>query len=153
MQQTRRHAAVLEVIAQIENDPGWSGASLDHARILLDVHLEAARPGCCAVCDVELIGNQHLLCQGHWDYLVFDQPRTRPFSRYAEELAESLRVLESGISITRVRTHWMGAVSGGSRCEACDTVTTNVEQIVNGHGEVLKRHTVCEAHCTFRWEE
>ena len=152
MKQTKRHAAIIEVIARIENDPGWSGAHMDDARILLDVHVDAAEPGHCAVCDAPLVGRQELLCQGHWDYLVFDQPRTRPFDSYLRRLAESLQILESGIEIVRTRTHWMGAVSGHSRCEVCDTVTTNIERLVNGDGEILKSHTVCEAHCTFRWE-
>jgi hypothetical protein len=153
MKQTKRHAAIVEVIAQIENDPGWSGAFLDDARILLDVHIGAAQMGRCAVCEVPLIGKQELLCQGHWDHLVFDQPRTRPFNSYIKQLAKSLRILESGINVVRTSTHWMGAVSGRSRCEVCDTVTTNVEKLVNGDGETLKSHIVCEAHCTFRWEE
>jgi len=148
--QTRRNAAIRAFIEAVRADALPGIGMPNPMRVLLPVHVEAAPTGHCAVCHCTLIGQQQLLCSGHWDYVLFDVPMTRPYSGYLEQLADWLEATMDSLSVYPNWTNQIAITRGGRVCEVCERGTSHREQLLDGTGTVIKYHYVCPDHVSFR---
>lgn len=154
MLQTKRHESVVELINDLDAGAPLP-AELHHgARFYFPRAVNAAAAARCIVCNVQLIGQQRLLCSGHWDWVQFE-----PFEEFDYEMNPRISIIEflqihlSNTFIVTQRRSWPAVLKEDAHCEVCGRLTDNVEQLWNRYATILKSHVVCPEHQTFRWED
>lgn len=149
MIQQQRRDAIARLISEIEL--GQIPSIDSHgARFIFQQHLLEANPAACAICSVPLIGRQRHFCSGHWDYVVVDLPLEQPYHRLLTSLAAWLRENLLEPQIIRHHHYWLGVAKGVHTCEVCGRTTEHQEALESDSERVVKRHTVCEDHASFR---
>lgn len=146
METTSRHESALHLAAEINN--GGTVPSEIHffARLIMPSRLANAKDKTCVVCRAGLIGRQKTFCFGHWDYLTVPITAANDPEIFVAYLIETFNRLR----IEHFQRHWLAVINGHSRCEICDSLTSNVERVVVGENTVIKQHTVCPDHASFR---
>ena len=155
MEQLARGKAVLEFIEQLRAGIPIPQRYHEGARIYFADALATANDNSCVVCGLQLIGKQKMLCAGHWDWIQFEPLEEFEFEQNpSASLIEFLHIFLRRTLIIPSQNNRQAGLHGHSRCELCQRITLHVESLVNlPLGSVLKRHTVCLEHASFRWED
>ena len=148
MFQTERNHAVTEWISQL-----LAGATppkdFHHgARVYFSAPTTAGSAGSCIVCGTTLVGKQKTLCGGHWDWVPFEPLELNQID-VRQSIAEFLEIQLTDSFILHHTENVELARRDKSRCEVCDQITANVEELHNGRGFSIKRQIVCTDHQTF----
>jgi|GEM_PF-6099148 len=155
MEQLSRGQAVLEFIELLKAGIPIPQRFHEGSRVYFADAIATADDNCCVVCGLQLVGKQKMLCAGHWDWLQFEPLEDFEFEQNPHHsLIEFLNIYVRRTLVIPTQNHWQAGLHGHSRCELCQRITLNVEMLVNlPLGSVLKRHTVCREHASFRWED
>lgn len=154
MFQSARDREVKELINALEAG-STAPTTLHHgARLYFPADMQETEPGTCLVCAATLIGQQQHLCSGHWDWLLFAPLEELQYViNPTAALIEFLEIFLVDTLIWSSDRNIELAQPGRSRCEVCNCITANVEELRNKDLQLIKDHVVCPAHQTFRWEE
>ncbi len=152
MQQTKRNIAIADLVNLISAGVAPSRDLFRDARIVFPSNVAQTPRDLCVVCRVPLVGSQRMFCAGHWDYMVVEQLETLPFTDYLWSFREWLQIYMNDMFVLTTDTNWQDDVLGHAVCEVCGRESGTDELLCSG-SQIVKRHTVCDAHRSFRWED
>lgn len=146
MESISREESARNLAADIRNGGTLPREIHFTARLIMPSRLANAKDKTCVVCGAGLSGRQKTFCFGHWDYLTVPATAANDAEIFITYLVETFNRMR----IEHFQRHWLAVINGHSRCEVCDSLTSNVERIVVRENTVIKQHTVCRDHTSFR---
>ena len=126
METTSREESARHLAAEISNGGTLPRKIHFFARLIMPSRLANAKDKTCVVCGAGFIGRQKTFCFDHWDYLTVPTTAGNDAERFVAYLIETFHRLR----IEHFQRHWLAVINGHSRCEVCDSLTSNVERVV-----------------------
>lgn len=146
MKRPSRHESARQLADDIMNGKDLPRGTHTNTRLVMPDRLATATTTLCVVCGTALVGRQKTFCFGHWDYLVVPSEKSVDAEQFVAFLIETF----DDLRVEHFQRHWLAVINGHSRCEICDSLTSNVERLVTSNDRVLKQHTVCPDHRSTR---